>query len=144
MIYMILWKTLQVFYINCSVLNKGISFLVDVNFFSHIKIGLFMCDVEANELNDRVKRLYGNYISHADRYNKLLKFDTMLHKVNINNALKDYHNYFIKLHDFLIEKKGVYSSIGRATVCGTVGFLFKSGYPPLICFSNQYYIAQFY
>ena len=27
-------------------------------------------------------------------------------------------------------QKGGYSSIGRATVCGTVGSLFKSGYPP--------------
>ena len=27
---------------------------------------------------------------------------------------------------------GGYSSIGRATVCGTVSSLFKSGYPPLI------------
>ena len=26
---------------------------------------------------------------------------------------------------------GGYSSIGRTTVCGTVSFLFKSGYPPL-------------
>ena len=25
---------------------------------------------------------------------------------------------------------GGYSSIGRATVCGTVSFLFESGYPP--------------
>ena len=27
--------------------------------------------------------------------------------------------------------KGGYSSIGRATVCGTVSFLFESGYPPV-------------
>ena len=29
--------------------------------------------------------------------------------------------------------KGGCSSIGRTTVCGTVSFLFKSGYPPLLC-----------
>jgi len=28
--------------------------------------------------------------------------------------------------------QGRYSSIGRATVCGTVGFLFESGYPPFL------------
>lgn len=28
--------------------------------------------------------------------------------------------------------KGGYSSIGRATVCGTVSFLFESGYPPVL------------
>jgi hypothetical protein len=27
---------------------------------------------------------------------------------------------------------GGYSSIGRTTECGTVGSLFKSGYPPLL------------
>ena len=36
------------------------------------------------------------------------------------------------------KKKGGYSSIGRAVVCGTVGSQFKSGYPPLkyFCFSS--------
>ena len=29
-----------------------------------------------------------------------------------------------------MKKKGGYSSIGRTTVCGTVSFLFKSGYTP--------------
>ena len=38
-----------------------------------------------------------------------------------------------------INKKGGCSSIGRATVCGTVGFLFKSGYPPY-----NYYICILY
>jgi hypothetical protein len=28
-------------------------------------------------------------------------------------------------------EKGRYSSIGRATVCGTVSSLFESGYPPI-------------
>jgi hypothetical protein len=33
---------------------------------------------------------------------------------------------------FAIEtKKGGYSSIGRAAVCGTVSSQFKSGYPPI-------------
>ena len=118
--------------------TKGISFVVDGNSFSHINASGSMSDFEADELNDRVKRLYGDYISHADRYNKLLKLDTMLHEGKINNAFKDHHSDFMKLHDSLIEKKnkkGGCSSIGRATVCGTVGFLFKSGYPP-------FYIAR--
>ena len=33
-------------------------------------------------------------------------------------------------HSNIIKIKGGYSSIGRAAVCGTVSFLFKSGYPP--------------
>ena len=34
--------------------------------------------------------------------------------------------------------KGRYSSIGRATVCGTVSSLFESGYPPIK--GNQFLI----
>ena len=85
--------------------TKGISFVVDGNSFSHINASGSMSDVEAYELNNRVKRLYGDYISHADMYNKLLKLDTMLHEGKINNAFKDHHIDFIKLHDSLIEKK---------------------------------------
>jgi hypothetical protein len=39
---------------------------------------------------------------------------------------------------------GGYSSIGRATVCGTVSSLFKSGYPPIIsCYKNNNIIYKF-
>lgn len=31
-----------------------------------------------------------------------------------------------------LQHKGGCSSIGRTTVCGTVSFLFKSGYPPML------------
>ena len=51
--------------------------VVDGNSFSHINASGSMSDFEADELNDRVKRLYGDYISHADRYNKLLKLQIM-------------------------------------------------------------------
>ena len=44
----------------------------------------------------------------------------------------------VELYKIII--KGGYSSIGRATVCGTVGSLFKSGYPPSI---NGFLISLF-
>ena len=36
---------------------------------------------------------------------------------------------------------GRYSSIGRTAVCGTVSFLFKSGYPPL-CLKYVYLLYK--
>lgn len=38
-------------------------------------------------------------------------------------------------------KKGEYSSIGKATVCGTVDSLFKSGYSPYNNFYKQWFIS---
>ena len=46
----------------------------------------------------------------------------------------------MRLTSSKIKKKGEYSSIGRATVCGTVGSLFKSGYSPSV--SYVIYIAR--
>lgn len=40
------------------------------------------------------------------------------------NKIYIYENIFIK--------KGGYSSIGRTIVCGTISFLFNSGYPPYV------------
>ena len=35
-------------------------------------------------------------------------------------------------HPYIEKTYGGYSSIGRTTVCGTVCFLFESGYPPRV------------
>lgn len=65
---------------------------------------------------------------------------TKIKKKCIIIILHFYTQYFSKVFTiifFIVDihpvkgGKGGYSSIGRASVCGTVGSQFKSGYPPL-------------
>jgi len=50
---------------------------------------------------------------------------------------RNWHGHTLRMSPCrFFSSKGGYSSIGRATVCGTVSSLFKSGYPPYLLYNK--------